>query len=186
MNSNLSRVYFICSVQEETVDLPFRAIKGKISQLKGHVPLIGCRPSQPHSPGWLEAMPHTGQACLWAWHLLTPAPEMPFLQMSTWLIPPPALRLCLNSSWPVILPVHRFGETFPLRGRCSKHSMLVKPQQPWPIRAVAFPGHPTSSSCRMSPLGSPTARTHVRAHILSLSPFLQFSPEHFDPRLIYY
>lgn len=34
MNSNLSRVYFICLVREETVTLPFRAIKGELCQLK--------------------------------------------------------------------------------------------------------------------------------------------------------
>lgn len=31
MNSNLSRVYFICLVREEAATLPFRAIKGKLS-----------------------------------------------------------------------------------------------------------------------------------------------------------
>ena len=35
MNSNLSGVYFICLVREETVTLPFRAIKVELSQLKG-------------------------------------------------------------------------------------------------------------------------------------------------------
>lgn len=34
MNLNLSRAYFICLVREETVTLPFRAIKGELSQPK--------------------------------------------------------------------------------------------------------------------------------------------------------
>lgn len=64
MNSNLSRVYFICLVREEAATLPFRAIKGKLSQLKGRVPLIGHRRCQEHSPlDCFEATLHT-QGCL--------------------------------------------------------------------------------------------------------------------------
>ena len=52
-NSNMSRVYFLCLVQEEPVALPFRAIEGKISQPQGGVPLIGrCLLQAPSPPGW--------------------------------------------------------------------------------------------------------------------------------------